>query len=496
MSWDILRTALFPDWWGRGSEGSIAGPARYHERTLYAGVVALLFASVSLVSRGGWRAKLPFAIMGLIGAAVAVNAPIVHGVVTSLPLFDRVQNQRLLLWTQLAIAVLGAFGLQAVIERRQWRQPAAIAVVIVVTLLVPLSTRHVEGEERTLALHYLLHRAGNVTEAGLALVSVAWWAIFAAGVAALLLVIWLRPRMRRAMVAAIVLVAALDMLHFASGNQPMPPGATAVPRPTPAIAYLQRNGKQNRIAAFDVALAADFTTVYGLRDARGYDQPQPSLSFFRLWRAAQPLQHPGGGFFVRELSLPAMQVTGALGMRYLLFPPDTGVKRGSGLARVYRGADATIYRNRLAAPRAFIPSRIITAGSEDDAAERVVEEGFDPRTTAVVQRRPTRAPVAAGRGEVEVISDQNARVVLRASMDRAGLVVLDDTWAPGWTVTVDDEPAQAIKPNVVLRAAAVPRGVHTVVWSFRVPGLLIGALLSALGLVIFVGWGGWTVRRR
>jgi hypothetical protein len=497
MSANILRTALFPDWWGRRSEDIFAGPALYHERTLYAGVVALLLASVAVVSRGRWRAKLPFAIMGLVGVGVAVNAPIVHDVVTSLPLFDRVQNQRLLLWTQLAIAVLGAFGLQAVIERWQRRQPAAIAVVIAVALLVPLSTLHVEGEERTLALHYLLHRAGNVTEAGLALVSVAWWAIFSMGVAVLLLAIWLRPRTMQVALAAIVLVAALDMLHFASGNQPMPPSATAVPAPTPAIAYLQRHDREHRIAALGDVLYPDFTTVYGLRDVRGYDQPQPSLSFFRLWRAAQPNQTLGGLFLVRDLSLPTLQVTGAMGMRYLLFPPDTGVKRGNGLTKVYRGADAVVYRNRFAAPRSFVPSKVITASNEDDAAARVVEEGFDPRTTVVVvQRRRSHATVAAGRGEVDIVSEENARVVLHASMDRAGLVVLDDTWAPGWTVTVDGRPAQAVQPDVVLRAAAVPRGDHTIVWSFRVPGLLIGALLSAFGLAIFLGWGGWLLRRR
>ena len=35
-----------------------------------------------------------------------------------LPLFDQVQNQRILLWFLLAVAVLCAFGLEAVLDAR------------------------------------------------------------------------------------------------------------------------------------------------------------------------------------------------------------------------------------------------------------------------------------------------------------------------------------------------------------------------------------------
>jgi len=497
MSYDILRTALFPEWWGRPSEGFEAGPALYHERTLYAGVIALVLATVAVVSSSGWKRKLPFATIGLLGAGVAVNAPIMHAVVSALPLFDRVQNQRLLLWTQLGIAMLGAFGLQALLERPRRRHAAALVVTIGLAVTVPLMSLHIEAAERSLAFHYLLDRAGNIAETGLVFASVAWWAICAGTAAMLLLAAWRRPRLRPVLLPLLVLVAALDLLHFAGGFQPMPPAAKAIPPETAAIRYLRRHAGDGRMAAYENALWADFTTVYGLRDVRGYDQPQPSLRFFRLWRSGQPNQQPGGAYFVREDSVETMRVMSVLGMRYLLFAPGVKPSRESGLKRVYRGADALIYRNPSAVPRAFVPARITHADSEQAAIASIVEQHFDPRTTVAVPR--DELPVAGAppaRGEVHVVSDENARVRLHASLTRGGLVVLDDAWAPGWTVTVDGRPAQVIHPDVVLRGVAVPPGEHEIVWSFQVPGLRAGAVLSSIALVAFALWGGWLLRRR
>ena len=57
---EAIRTAVFPDWWGRPSASrDAAGPANFNERTFYAGVVTLLLAWVGLLAPSGWRRKGP-----------------------------------------------------------------------------------------------------------------------------------------------------------------------------------------------------------------------------------------------------------------------------------------------------------------------------------------------------------------------------------------------------------------------------------------------------
>ncbi len=132
LPFKALLAAVFPDWWGRPSEALLAGPANYNERAFYAGTAALVLAVVALVSRGAWRRKLPFLPLVALGLAVPLDAPLIHPLVVHLPAFDRVQNQRMLLWFAFGVAVLGAFGLQALLDapRRQARAWAVLGVAV------------------------------------------------------------------------------------------------------------------------------------------------------------------------------------------------------------------------------------------------------------------------------------------------------------------------------------------------------------------------------
>src|SRR6185369_9557978 len=104
---------------------------------------------------------------------------------------------------------------------------------------------------------------------------------------------------------------------------------------------------------------------------------------------------------------------------------------------------------------------------------------------------------SSGEGTVRVVDERNASVTLRASVRGPNLVVLDDQWAPGWSVRVDGRAARAVHADTVLRGVVIPGGTHTIVWSYRVPGLRLGAALSLLGLLLGTGWGiGLRARRR
>src|SRR5699024_9388440 len=88
MPLPVIKTTLFPDWWGRESAFEApdvsAGVPNYNERTLYAGVVALLLALVGLLRREQWRERAPFAALAVLGLAIPLHAPVLYWLVTHL----------------------------------------------------------------------------------------------------------------------------------------------------------------------------------------------------------------------------------------------------------------------------------------------------------------------------------------------------------------------------------------------------------------------------
>jgi len=488
MSVSALRTALFPEWWGRPSEQLTERAFKFREGTLYAGTVSLIFATLALVSPGRWRVKAPLALIGVLGPLVLVRAPLIYPLVIHLPLLNAVQDQRIILLFQFAVVVLAAFGLQAAVGAlRSPRWPTVVALALLVGMVAAAAAGG--GAALGDVARQMLRRADAelepVSAGTVALASVGWWLLLALAVGAVLTVARLRPRWSGVAAGAIVLVLAFDMLHFAHGWNPMRPASEIIPRPTGAIRYMRAHADEGRIAGVGITIQADWPTMYGLADVRGRDAPQPSLEFAHLWLAVDALEVAT----VRRYEAATVNVLGVLGARWLLAHPEVDLTRPD-VRVAYSGPDAAVYANARAVPRAFVPARVHVARDEYHALRTIFDRGFDPRRTAVVRRDQLDGAGVprSGAGFVRVVHEQNDRVLLAATLERPGVVVLDDQLTPGWSVRVDGRPATALRVDAVLRGVRVPAGRHAVEWSYRVPGLRLGAALSLVGVAIALAW--------
>lgn len=486
-----LKTLFFPGWWGRPSEGNLGGPLNYVERTVYAGTIALLLGGLALSLRAGWRRKLPFAAIGLVGLGVPFGLPLLHSAVVQLPAFSSVDDSRMTVLFEFAVAILAAFGLQAIVEsrdgvgRRVWLVLGAAAAVGVAAVIAVDPSFH---DLRTALNHF---RTGHdySTPTILALTSIGWFALFLLGMAVVLVIGRHRsPKARRTAAAILVVLAAVDMYHFAAGFQPIAPANEAIPPATPAVAYLQRHANGYRVFGISGALDVDFSMNYGLKDPSGYDPPQPTERYLRIWQLANPGQTAASEWLVGpDLSRTGLQAMNLLGVRYLITAPSAPLAAGLRLRSAYKGSDALIVENPNAAAPAEVPATVSTVTSGPSALRTLADPAFDVRRAAVIERgQPSAGAVRAGRGTVAVTREADAEVRMRADMTQGGLVVLDDAWAPGWSVEIDGHRAQPFEADYVMRGVNVPAGVHTIVWRYQVPGLELGALISALSLLVIV----------
>jgi len=92
-------------------------------------------------------------------------------------------------------------------------------------------------------------------------------------------------------------------------------------------------------------------------------------------------------------------------------------------------------------------------------------------------------------------SYESQDVRIEASLDRAGILVLNDMAYPGWTVDVNGRAATWIGANYLFRGVLLSPGKHTVRFRYRPASFRRGAAVSGLAFVGLVV-GGLLRRRR
>ena len=223
----------------------------------------------------------------------------------------------------------------------------------------------------------------------------------------------------------------------------------------------------------------DLSLVAGLRSASGYGEPQ----FF--W--AKRLMHAPGPRFLRMLGVRRLWSARDLG-------PVLEEQRGraqfaaSTMRPAGRQGPAWVY-DLEALPRAIVVLRAVAVRSFAEAVQRIRASDFDPASQAVVEGDLAPLEGAGGSGgSVELTSEGANRLSLSVTSEGPGLLVLFDTWAPGWTARVDGQRTTLHRANAMFRGVAVPSGRSRVDFSYEPPGLRVGLALGipAAGVWLFL----------
>ena len=127
----------------------------------------------------------------------------------------------------------------------------------------------------------------------------------------------------------------------------------------------------------------------------------------------------------------------------------------------------------------FDPRRLVWIEKDKQLELRAFLSGKPPRPTETVK--------------VSYPSPQ--RVELEASLESAGIVVLADIHYPGWKLTIDGQPAPIYKVNRLMRGAAVPDGVHRLVYSYEPRSFQVGGTITLAGLAAAAAFAVYCTRR-
>jgi hypothetical protein len=477
-------TALMPYFFGVGTQTWSGW--QFGITSTYIGVVLLLGLPLALLA---WRRSptVPLAVMAAGVAAIHYGVPGLDALADA-PGMALVNKLRLMPLLVFPVCAIGALGLD-VAAQRSADAPARSAVAVRVWFVGLV----------VIGLAAVARVVGDpvVSEMRPSLVTQFFAFLVALTAGALLLLRWLADG-RAHWGVALAAVQVASLAPIAATYLPVRDARWLYPTP-PAITWLQQHAGGAR-----AVMADQVGFLYGIRQASGYDGLTPrrieqvagpiGSGNARLSGFAENVAALHGSEPLAPLSVLFSPVRDLVGIRWIVLgrhaePP------GPGLRLRYDGADARIFENPVALPRAFVAGR---ARCVDDRAALALLRSRAVDVSREVLLADCAAPLTSGppaqttQARIEV--DESERVVVAASTDAPAWLVLTDTWFPGWTARLDGAAVPVARANHAFRAVALPAGRHRVEFTFHPRGLGAGAAITLLAVAVLLVMVFWRPR--
>jgi predicted transporter len=329
---------------------------------------------------------------------------------------------------------------------------------------------------------------------------------------------WPRARVRYGVFAVgglLIIINAAQLLAFMRAVTPMQPERPEWLFPETTLTRTLRNmqGSYHILSVdhsypagkeFPVVLSGKVSANFGLRSGAGYESLLP-LPTAELWRTVEKGGQPAQDILMPQSYRPyfyhdqlPIALLEKISVGFLVLAPTTAPRDAHGsdpvaddrAELVYQGADGWIYRLNRALPRAFIVPQVMAAPDSEASLRMLADESFNARRSAIIIGEPAAAATGLLTNDAPAALDASAAIVneslneveIEARTARAGLLVFNDSWAPGWRAYVDGVPQTVLRVNHAFRGVVLAAGKHQVVFRYRPLALIVGLWISGATL--------------
>ncbi len=156
-----------------------------------------------------------------------------------------------------------------------------------------------------------------------------------------------------------------------------------------------------------------------------------------------------------------------------------------------------VYRLKKSAPRANWVVPVAYLGSKIDVLNDMIQENFDPvhhailapssKSTVQNEEFSTRESAALESEELNPVLIKEyhlTRITLQTQRPTEGLLLLRETFYPGWKAFIDETEVEIQQANYIQRAVKVPKGEHVVQFRYEPTSYKLGLFLTLLTLLI------------
>jgi hypothetical protein len=264
-----------------------------------------------------------------------------------------------------------------------------------------------------------------------------------------------------------------------------------------------------RIFVVGEAMPANTGLIYNIRDWRASD-PMITDRAYRALRVIAPEVHTNisdeYNVFIRAAR---REIAPLLGMSYYIFPAGTNPNDPAegdapSYTRLAYKEGLGLWRAEGVPGFAYLTDRVQTVPDGNGALAWLKDASWARTRTypAVVEADPSllstvsAAEPASSPGSTQIVRYSPGSIVVQAEAARPALLVVAESWYPGWQAKLDGQPVAVSRANYLSQGVVVPSGKHVVELEYSPDSFRYGTWLSIAGSLAVLVLAGWAWRQR
>jgi hypothetical protein len=145
-------------------------------------------------------------------------------------------------------------------------------------------------------------------------------------------------------------------------------------------------------------------------------------------------------------------------------------------------------------PWAVFAERVAVASGEKESLDTLVETLARGELTVVLEGAPQ--PKVLGAGEVLRVVRGTNWLRIEAASRSDGILVVNDSFWPGWRATIDGKEVPIWRADFLVRAIPWPAGKHVLEMQYDPPEVRIGWAISLIGALALTALSAFEWRRK
>jgi Bacterial membrane protein YfhO len=145
-----------------------------------------------------------------------------------------------------------------------------------------------------------------------------------------------------------------------------------------------------------------------------------------------------------------------------------------------------LYRIEGTVPRVYVVNKTFFERDPKRTLQRLSLAEFDPLREVVLDDAIPIRSSGSFEGRAGIEHYENSLVTVQTAANEDGILVLTDSFYPGWKAYVDGREAKIFRANHFFRSVPIPKGEHRIEFRYQPQSFKIGSIISLISLTCVV----------